>query len=303
MLPENFYRASFLAIVLTSLISLTFSLIIIFAVVANRRCHCVSNLLICHTSSIITLYALLFFWMTAEGFKEESALNQSACVFRGYAFAVLSATTCYSYTAQALSRLFFVIFSKHRFLLKYRVHFGLIAGTWLVSILVPIEPLFYNGYQYEKESRLCIITSKQFYTSFYTIIMIFMFPVNVIIVIYGIILKHIRNSAHRVSPIPQQNANANVNVKRELKVFLNIIIQVGILSFCGTPFFILVIWHSQQEPPEWFYLVSCVCISLGFSIMMPVCFLRNKTIQENLPVRFRRHRRQIGGNAVQNLHQ
>jgi hypothetical protein len=300
MLPENFYLAGLVAITLTSLISLTFSLIIIFAVVVNRRCHSVSNLLVCHTSSIVFLYALLFFWMSAEGFKGESPLNQSACVFRGYAFAVLSAATSYSYTAHALSRLFFVIFSKHRFLLKYHVHFGLIVGTWLVSILIPIEPLFYNGYQYEKESRLCIVTTKQFCTSFYIIIMVFMFPVNVIIVIYGIILKHIRNSAHRINPIPQQNAN--VNIKREVKVFLNIIIQVGILSFGGTPFFILVVWHSQQEPPEWFYSISSFCISLGFSIMMLVCFLMNKTIQETLPVRFRRHRRQTGGNALQNLH-
>ena len=299
MLSQSFYLGGYIVIILTSLISLTFSLLIIFIIVNNRQRHSVSNLLVCHTSGIISLYAFLFFWMSVYGIREGWPLKQTACTFRGYTFAALSSATCYSYVIQALSRLFFVIFSKYRFLLTYRVHYGLIAGTWLVSGVIPIEPFFYNGYQYEEESRLCLATSRQFHTSFYIIIMVFIIPLNIVIVIYGVIFNHIRHSTNRVSPFSQQNSN--LHGKRELKVLLNIIIQLAVLSFCGIPFFILVIWHTQQEPPEWFYLISIVCISVGLSIMMIVSFFMNKTIREALSTRLRRHQTLMGGTTIHTL--
>ena len=170
-----------------------------------------------------------------------------------------------------------------------------------MSSVIPIEPLFYNGYQYEEESHLCVATSRQFNTSFYIIIMVFIIPLNIVIVIYGLIFNHIRHSTNRVNPISQQNSN--LHGKRELKVLLNIMIQLSVLSFCGTPFFILVIWHTQQEPPEWFYLISIVWISVGLSLVMVICFFMNKTIHEALSIRLRRHQTQMGGTTLHTLRQ
>ena len=122
MLSKSFYLGTYIVIILTSLISLTFSVLIIFIIGIKRQGHSVSNLLVCHISVITSLYAFLFFWMSVYGIREEWALQQTACTFRGYTFAALSSATCYSYVIQAVSRLFFVIFSKYRFLLTYRLH-------------------------------------------------------------------------------------------------------------------------------------------------------------------------------------
>jgi hypothetical protein len=66
----------------------------------------------------------------------------------------------YSYCVQSISRLFFVVFYKHTFLLTYHVHFILIAIQWTVGLMLPMSILTSSHRQYQTDTSQCFITIK-----------------------------------------------------------------------------------------------------------------------------------------------
>jgi len=94
-----------------------------------------------------------------------------------------------------------------------------------LSILFPIPPLFFNGaYIYEKESRICLLTSQKSSTAIYSIITTFVIPFNIIAIVYCKILYTISQSTRRVQPTISNihtNTTPKINRKREIKLAKN----------------------------------------------------------------------------------
>jgi hypothetical protein len=66
----------------------------------------------------------------------------------------------YSYCVQPISRLFFVVFYKHTFLLTYHLHFILIAIQWTLGLILHMSMLTSGHRQYQTETSQCFIIVK-----------------------------------------------------------------------------------------------------------------------------------------------
>ena len=89
-----------------------------------------------------------------------SSFDNQFCAVRNYLMHVSGSLLYYSYCVQAISRLFFVVFYKHTFLLTYHVHFLLIAIQWTIALMLPLSMLTSDHIQYQTETSQCFITIK-----------------------------------------------------------------------------------------------------------------------------------------------
>lgn len=98
-------------------------------------------------------------------------INQNQyCEIRSYLMHVSGSLLYYSYCIQSISRLFFVVFYKHTFLLTYHIHFLLIAIQWMLGFLLPISILTSDHRQYQTETSQCFITIKNISQTLYGMI-------------------------------------------------------------------------------------------------------------------------------------
>ena len=86
-----------------------------------------------------------------------------------------------------------------------------------------------------------------------------------------------------ISEIQRRSCNVP-NSKRELKLMKNIVILIGIMTCAGIPYLILIIWNLldvEISPPESFYLISMIIISIVCSILN----IENRIFLWNLMIR------------------
>jgi hypothetical protein len=290
MLSDLFFIINYSVTITASVISLTLCFLIIITVITHRQCRDVANLLTCNTCVAIGLYFIARIITAIFALPGDWKYHQPACAFRGYCSLALCAAFCYSYSIQAISRLFFAVFYKHRYLLTFRTHWILIIINWLISIIISILPFFVqNGFEFEQESRSCVVTPSIPSVAFYTVITVFIIPLNTVTIVHGIIFRRVQQSGRRVTHFVSTGTTAatsgNItasNAKRELILMQKMSTQSGIITCGGILYLILVIWNATQEqsPPESFYLLSINLISIFTAIMMIAIFFMNKKIKD-----------------------
>jgi len=254
--------------------------------------------MMCNTAAATTIYSILRLFSAAYGLQEDWFYNQPACTFRAYCYVMVCMIVTSSYALQSISRLFFAVLYKHKYLLSCRIHWFIIIINYLISMLGPIPPIFIgNGYVFEPESRLCLATTKVFYSSMLAVTIAYIIPISIVITVYGIILYHARQSTRRIVASTRNNsvqaiANNSIkpNFKREMQLMKNISILVGIHLCAGIPYLILVLWHviQKQSPPEPFYLLALIAISICFAIKMIILFFMNKEVK-NVAINYLRN--------------
>jgi hypothetical protein len=230
MLSDLFFTINYGLTIGFAIVGLTLCLLTIIIVITHRECYNFTNVLTCNTCVSVALYFIFRIVDSIYGLRSDWQYHQPACIFRAYCSLAFCTALCYSYSIQAISRLFFVVFYKHKFLLTWRTHWILIIVNWLVSIIIPIRPLFYqNGFELEIESRNCIVTPKIVSISMYVVVTIFIIPLNIVTIIYGVILHYVRQSTRRVATVRPYviTSTAQVkppasNAKRELKLMQNL---------------------------------------------------------------------------------
>jgi hypothetical protein len=236
---------------------------------------------------------LLFIFGITDSYyalRENWQTNQPACVFRAYCTLALCTALCYSYSIQAISRLFFAVLYKHRYLLTWRTHWILIIINWTVSIIIPIRPLFDpNGFGLEVESRTCVVTPKVVSISMYVVPIVFLIPLNVVTIVYGLILYRVRQSTRRIAVVRPDviliTTHPTVHIpngKRELKLIKNLSTQSGLISLGGILYLILVFWNAakQDSAPEPIYLLTFNTRIICNVFMMIALFLMNKQVKK-----------------------
>jgi hypothetical protein len=95
------------------------------------------------------------------------------------------------------------------------------------------------AYEYEDEFDACILTRKHFLISFIVSILIFVLPMIIISIVYGMIICHTKDHTH----IHPKNGNT-LRTKRNMKVFKNFLIYTNILGINGTPYFLSIIFNN-----------------------------------------------------------
>ncbi|CAF2099762.1 unnamed protein product [Rotaria magnacalcarata] len=179
----------------------------IIIVVTHRPCRTVTNLLTCNTSIIAGVYCINNLISSIYGLHDDWAANQAGCIFRAYSFIV-------------------------KYLVTYRVHWILVALNWIIGILFSIEPFFFDGgFGFEKESCLCILTSKTISTSIYGIVVVSMIPLSISFVIYGIIFRGVHKSSRRIFASTSEIGTSQMpSARHKIKIIKNMIVLEGIFG-------------------------------------------------------------------------
>jgi hypothetical protein len=123
----------------------------------------------------------------------------------------------------------------------------------------------------------------------YVVGIIFLIPLNVVTIVYGLILHRARQSTRRIALVRpnvisnRDHPNAHLpNGKRELKLMQKMLVQSGLISLGGILYLILVFWNATQQdsPPEAFYLLAINFISISTTFMIIALFLMNKQVRK-----------------------
>lgn len=284
MLSDLFYVINFAFSILVSIIGLLCGLATILIIVINQPCHTVPNLLlsnVCFATSTLYINTLI---ASVYGFREDWALNQPLCVLRAFTFIAAGMAICYSYLTQAISRLVFVVFFKRKRLHTFRVHWYLIVSTWIISFLAPVPLLlFENGFEYAVNERLCLPSENNAPTTIFAIIVGFVLPLNLSIIIYYSIWRYTLRSSRRILPTVSDIGTFNMpNMKREMKLALNMTILLSLYGFSGMPMTIVLFWimiSPNNPPPAELYLLASNSISLFVALLTIALFIMDKQLK------------------------
>ena len=278
---QTFFLVMGILFMIVALATALFSLITLTTIITSWRPHCrsVSNFLVGNSCLATLVFDITISIQITYLFHinpyENSDYPTTFCRIRGFLFLLGCIAKVCSYLIQAISRYFVTILYKRKNLLTYRTNATLILASWIYSLILAcgmlISPV---AFQYEIESRLCVMTSKVFHTSFTLMIFAFVIPVNIIICLYGSILWHTFRS-NQIQP----NAVQRRNNKRNIKVFQNILILLGIVLVGGSPFlFSIIINRIGQTPWPW-YLISVFFIVLSTTVESFVVLFTNKEVK------------------------
>ena len=266
-----------LVIVCTTL----FSLIILLVLICNWRTKCRSILNLLTINSCITFLLLMLAASIQTPFlfyHHEYLVHNPytfLCRIRAFLFLFACIAKSSSHLIQAVSRYFIVILYRYRCLLTYRTNIILIILSWLFSLTVSagmfISPV---SYQYEPESRFCILTTKEFETSFTMTIIGFVIPANIMVCLYGIILQHMTHP-NRVQP----NNNAIRNNKRDAKVLRNTLLLLSLANLGGAPYFLSIVINRTTATPRPFYSLVILFIALSGVAETLAIFCLNKDVK------------------------
>lgn len=278
---ENFYAAMTAMYIVFAVITIVVCAINIATIVYYWKSYCRSttHLLICNACVTLLYYALvnlvhLISHPTGDATRAQPT-NTALCQFRAALLFSACIAAALSYLILAISRYFITILHKHRALLTFRTNWLLILSSWLISFVISammlISPV---AYQYEPESRLCVLSTKVFHTSFPAVIVVFCLPLNIIVVLYLAILRQ----STRQSQV-QPNVFRMLRMKRNLKVFRNILISVTILTVGGTPSFFCIVLSKFTQVPWQLRPLALLSISLSASLNALALFFLNKQVR------------------------
>ncbi|UJR29748.1 hypothetical protein I4U23_017296 [Adineta vaga] len=285
MTSDLFYKICFSFSIFCSIISLLFGLLMLLIILLNNQCHTITNMITSNTIILTMIYSIVQLSTDIYGIQDTWFIHQPLCIFRSYCYTVVCISVPISYLIQSISRLFFSIFYKHKYLLTYRTHIYLIILNYLIALLGGLGPMYVpDGFGFEIESRTCLNSTKVFLSSFLAITIAYLIPLSIIIFIYGIIIYSANKSRNRVTNL-NPNKTFRPNYKRELILMRNIFILIMILVIAGFPYLILVFWHllfKHIKPPTPLYLLALISITMCFSTKMIVLFFMNKEIKNIL---------------------
>jgi len=285
----NFFVVMGIIFIILNIITFIFSSITILIITFNWKSQhrSITNLLACNSSAALIFYVIAISIQIPFLFQtDQKQMNLTFCKIRAFIYVFACAVKSLSYLVQAISRWFITVHYKHRILLTFRTNMLIILTSWIIGLIASSCLLFSSkAYQYEPESGLCVLTSKVFLTSFIPVLIIFFIPANIIILLYGIILRHTVH-IHRVHP----NSFAKITNKRNIQVYRNILILLGIVIVSGTPYFLSVIINGITEGPWALYSIAVIFIGMAAAMESLAIFFTNDQVKKLFYKKISSHR-------------
>ncbi|UJR24105.1 hypothetical protein I4U23_027072 [Adineta vaga] len=265
---EDYYIVCSLS-TLFAIVAILISLLILFLVWHTKpRLHTINHLLICNTAIASILYCLItinnYIYLIFISWN----LDEMSCRYRAYFGYVGIASVIYSYLIQAISRLFFSVFStKYRFLTTFKVHFILIGIQWFIVILIPLSILLTKDIQMTPLT-LCWIPLSKIIHLISNAFSVYFIPVGIIIFIYIYIFYHVHQMTKNVRIITN-------SFKRDLQLLRNILILLSI--YLGGSITTLLYMMTSIKI---IYLSGLVAITLTVTIEKIFTLILDREIRE-----------------------
>lgn len=288
MAQDIFFSIIFSLVLGSTIFGIFMGVVIIVIIARHQQYRDRPNLLVCNT----TVAAILFFGITVEscinGFQPKWTLTQSACMSRTYCLVMFSTAFIYSYVIQSINRLFSVIYSHKRHLLAWHTSCWLIACVWMVSIILPVQPLLAGAFVSEPGIRLCVVTPQYLSVSIYLITFGIVLPYAMILFVYVKVIRHIRTASKQIFPTTTIDLAALISAKKhreELGTLTSIIVQAGIYGLGTIPSLILIInFHLGVfgRISDELFVFSTLSMPVVITCILAVICATNRMIRKTL---------------------
>ena len=236
-------------------ISIIISLIVMLIIWRTKpRLHTSNHLLICNTCIISIVYCLatIFQYIYLLFIKWDT--SNTTCQWRAYFFYVGTAGLLYSYTIQAISRLFFSVLAiKYPRLRTFKTHYILISIQWLVVALLASPSLITKDIYFRYE-KLCFVPVTSLLHSAWIAVTYYIIPVCIIIIIYIYIYRQVKNTRRNAVTLTMPINNH----RRDLKVLQNIMILISFIVGGGSPTMIYFL-----TPTKYPYMTCLITSSIA----------------------------------------
>ena len=279
---QSFYTIT--AILFASLASITivFSITTISIIRSHwhSQCRSVANLLTCNSAAALLFYAISIAIQIPLIVQLDPApwylANPVLCRLLAFLLVFATSVKTYSYMVQAITQFFITTLHQHRSLQSFRFTWLMIVTSWLVSVIIAagifISP---PTYQYEFESHLCTLSTKNTLASSVVIVLIFFVSVSTVMILYGIILYRTIQHSRR-----HPTGAKAMQFRRNIKVFKKILLFTGVLIVSGTPYLLSVILHASKIELWPLYSTAVLFISLGASLESMAVLLLNDQVRK-----------------------
>lgn len=269
---ETFFLVSFSAIAALILLGMVIALVYIVSIRTNKSLQSVASLLSCNSCAVGLFYFIfhIFYVIWAYYPLPTYRENSTLCYFIGYMYSVTCCGISWSHAVLATNRLCFSLLSNKRWLLTYTFAWRLIFLHWLITFLLPLPLVFFDAYQYQPESRICILTTRQTSTSTTGVFLFYNIPLTMMLTVYLLIWFHARSKT---------NKNGLSRTARDLAIMRHILTLVVIDIVCGHPYMTLIILdYLGKATKEWYLLVS-LFITLSVTANMFAIFIFHRKLR------------------------
>ncbi|CAF1440383.1 unnamed protein product [Adineta ricciae] len=259
---------------LSMIISTLACILTIFLTIITPKLHSPTNLLVSSTC-LSTLIYLIISIVNSFIFYTESSSTDWSCRIRAYAYYVSLNLVIYSYVIQAISRLFWTVLYKYRYLLTMKCHIRLLILKTLISTLLPLSTLTTDHVIF-RPLKLCVVPMKYTIHVFYLLSVGFLIPLLIITILYAIIYRHVIRST----------ANFR-RATRDAEIARNILILLGIFLLGGIPTVIYVIVSNKTvSSPRSLFLLAVTALSVAVASERIMSILLNKEIRKALTIQW-----------------
>lgn len=244
-----------------SLITILLTIFIIFTLlkIFKRKFH-ISLILVMNTSIVLTIYSII----SLETLLIPSSTLTFSCKLRhGYLMSTSSLSIILSYILHAFYRLIRIAFSSS-IRSKKSIWINLIIIQWFLSFCFCLPFLLIQGFiaHIPFGQSYCVTTYRNLVASIYGSLVIYVFPLMILIGLYGYVLWFLKHS-QRVITFHQQRRN-----QRDLGVIKRIVFTVNGLICAGLPpmvlWIIYLIKGNLIEPL--IYEITWLSVQLGVVI-------------------------------------
>ena len=171
----------------------------------------------------------------------------------------------YSFLVQASYRLIRVVFYRHRFFHSRRFFLFAVALQWILANLLPLSMFLPSIYVYIPEFYRCWIPLENVRGVLTCLIVIYTLPISIILIIYLLIGRYIRQ--HNAIQHRRLHSNA-----RDIIVLKRIVIILSVTVAIGVPTMIMLLLKILIDMPlEMAYEIQDFCLAVGFLIAV-LCF-------------------------------
>lgn len=253
-------------------ISIILSFGIILLIIFTKPLHSSMNLLVCNTCLDTILYIIMTI-INMSLFYFEIRMSNWRCRIQAYLHYVALNLVAYSYFIQALSRLFYTVFYKKRFLLNYKSHIILIICQTIFSFILSLPSIVTKDIIY-RPRKLCLIPMKHIYHVCLFLISVYGILLFSFIIIYTIIYRKVTRS----TSITRRSS-------RDIELIRNIFIMFMIYASAGAPGVIYTVVSSinnRRTIPSALYMLIMAATPMATLVEKISLIYLNKEIRKGL---------------------
>ena len=264
--------------VLSIIISTSISLLIVIITFITPNLRSSTNILVCNTCLCTLFYSIISIINTFIFYLEPVSTDWS-CRIRGYLGYVSLNLVIYSYVIQAISRLFWTVLYRYRYLLTIKCHVYMIISQICLSFLMPLSSIITKDIIF-RPLKMCLVPMQDKIHVFYLLTIIYVIPFLTVIILYTIIYRHVTRSTANVR-------RSSIRTKRDTELARNILILLIIFVFGGIPTVIyMIVSNTTESVSHILYLIAIAAPTIAVAIEKLVTIILNKDIRKELKRRW-----------------